>query len=902
MEVIISLVLGFLCLATIALPWIHRTKIIQLRYEIHTLKGQLNAVKTQLRLFERLLEKQGISVHGEEMVSKEVTSTVPSTHSPEPPVVAAIPPAPDIAEKREVTDTAMLPPTSLRTPPKERISFEQQFGARLPVWIGGVALALAGFYMVKYSIETGLLSPEVRVILGILFGVGMLYAANWVRTKPDFSNGTRIAQALSGAAIADLYVCMFAATTLYELIPPFVGFVSLTSVTILAVISSLRHGMPIALLGLIGGFLTPAMVSSNNPNAPLLFFYLYFVLTGFMVVIRKQCWWGFSIPTVIAAFLWVCLWLLSGNFVAGDALYLGLFLLAVSATVVTTSKERYLEETNNIAHLTNPASLLNYITLGGALLLLGTVTAQAGFGAMEWVLFALLSLGGIALAYFHQSLYGLVPWMAMAVNLVMLVSWDTADTDIFALTLALFAAIYSISGYVLQSRSERPLLWAGLISATFISYYLLGYAALIHTEFTANIPRFWGIVALCLAGITTYILQQIMRDVPSDHPQKQHLLGIYAATSTAFISLALTIELPREFLSVAFALQIVAMAWIYTRIDLPALRALIKILAIIFGFLLIPQLLLLLQLTVYSLTEQSFYPQHDIPIVQWPLFQLGVPALCFASASYLLRKQADDKLVYLMEIATLALLGVMGYYLTRQLFHPDQSVLFTTPNFIERGVITNVLFIYGLGCVWGGRTYVRKALTRSGCVLCAVALFRIGYFDLLLHNPLWSPQKVGAWFLINGLLLPYALPLLWLRQGIAALPDIGKPHWIRYGYAAMLLLAFTFLSLTVRQLYHGEYLNASTTSNAEIYSYSVLWLLFGLGLLFFGTVRRDKLIRTASLLVMLLTVGKVFLYDASELQGLLRVFSFFGLGISLLALSWFYTRFVFTGQEKENGN
>ena len=49
---------------------------------------------------------------------------------------------------------------------------------------------------------------------------------------------------------------------------------------------------------------------------------------------------------------------------------------------------------------------------------------------------------------------------------------------------------------------------------------------------------------------------------------------------------------------------------------------------------------------------------------------------------------------------------------------------------------------------------------------------------------------------------------------------------------------------------------------------------------------------------MVLTVGKVFLFDASELDGLYRVASFFGLGLSLIGLSWFYSRFVFGGRAK----
>jgi len=107
-----------------------------------------------------------------------------------------------------------------------------------------------------------------------------------------------------------------------------------------------------------------------------------------------------------------------------------------------------------------------------------------------------------------------------------------------------------------------------------------------------------------------------------------------------------------------------------------------------------------------------------------------------------------------------------------------------------------------------------------------------------------------------------------------------------------LVMIFALVSLSVRQAFHGTYLNGNFNENAEIYTYSVAWLAFGIGLLYSGARQRSKALRIASLLVIIMTVGKVFLYDASELSGLYRVFSFFGLGLSLLGLSWFYTRFV----------
>ena len=113
----------------------------------------------------------------------------------------------------------------------------------------------------------------------------------------------------------------------------------------------------------------------------------------------------------------------------------------------------------------------------------------------------------------------------------------------------------------------------------------------------------------------------------------------------------------------------------------------------------------------------------------------------------------------------------------------------------------------------------------------------------------------------------------------------------------MLTALFALITTNVRHIFHGEYLNVGAVTNAEIYTYSVAWLLLGIGLLFGGLIKGDKMLRYASLGVILFTVGKVFLYDASALEGLYRVFSFFGLGISLIGLSYFYTRFVFGGDK-----
>jgi uncharacterized membrane protein len=178
-----------------------------------------------------------------------------------------------------------------------------------------------------------------------------------------------------------------------------------------------------------------------------------------------------------------------------------------------------------------------------------------------------------------------------------------------------------------------------------------------------------------------------------------------------------------------------------------------------------------------------------------------------------------------------------------------------------------------------------------------MAMFRVIWFDFITQNPLFTGKEVGDVFLFNSLVLPYLLPCFWLwLEDRPQLRLVTMSPVVRG--AMMLILAFTFVTLNVRESFHGSVLAGGVTTNAEIYAYSVVWLMMGGGLLFWGTARKDKPMRRAALALIVLTICKVFLYDASNLGGLLRVFSFLGLGLSLLSLSWFYSRFVFKDEEK----
>src|SRR4051812_12745075 len=113
------------------------------------------------------------------MAAQEQAAAPARTAGEPPPLAPETEPAPPL-----VTDEATPPPVEPSTPPADAPpplpapapGFEERLGTRWVVWIGGLALALGGFFMVRYSIEAGLVGPGVRVFLGGLFALALLGA------------------------------------------------------------------------------------------------------------------------------------------------------------------------------------------------------------------------------------------------------------------------------------------------------------------------------------------------------------------------------------------------------------------------------------------------------------------------------------------------------------------------------------------------------------------------------------------------------------------------------------------------------------------------------------------------------------------------------------------------------
>ena len=212
-----------------------------------------------------------------------------------PPIETAVPP---IESEPPEPATPYVPPPPPPRPAKPAFAFdwENLVGVKLFSWIAGVALVLAAVFFLKYSVEHGFLSPTVRATLGILTGAALLVICE-LRIARNYKF---TANAMHGAGIAILYATLFAVHALWHLAPAGVVFFLVLVVTAVAVgLSIRRDSIFIALLGLMGGFTTPALLSSGE-NRPIgLFSYLLLLNAGLAWVAYKKRWPALTLGSLL---------------------------------------------------------------------------------------------------------------------------------------------------------------------------------------------------------------------------------------------------------------------------------------------------------------------------------------------------------------------------------------------------------------------------------------------------------------------------------------------------------------------------------------------------------------------------------------------------------------------------
>ena len=164
---------------------------------------------------------------------------------------------------------------------------------------------------------------------------------------------------------------------------------------------------------------------------------------------------------------------------------------------------------------------------------------------------------------------------------------------------------------------------------------------------------------------------------------------------------------------------------------------------------------------------------------------------------------------------------------------------------------------------------------------------------LLIENPLLTGATMSAGCSSTCMLLGYAIPaILAAALGLMTRPTRPQPYRTVAAVTAV-VLALAYLSLMVTRAFHGPILPSGPFTSAEGYTYSAVWLAFGVVLLIVGIFLRSQPVRLCSAAVVMLTIGKVFVFDMAGLTGVWRAFSLIGLGIVLVGIGRLYQRLLF---------
>jgi uncharacterized membrane protein len=305
----------------------------------------------------------------------------PATVEPAPseplPIVEPAPPAPEptpelvlepvyVPGAAPEPDGVLIAAREAAPPPKPPFDWESLIGVKLFSWIGGVAFVLAAIFFLRYSVEHNWLSPTIRASLGLLTGIGFLLGCE-LRVARSYKFTVN---ALDGAGIAILYATLFATHALWHLIPGGVVFFLMLVVTAVAVMLSIRRdSVFIALLGLLGGFATPALLSTGE-NRPIgLFTYLLLLNIGLAGVASMKRWPILTGITVLFTAIYQWAWIAKFLNAAQLPLAAGIFIVfgvAAAATLWVGRKTDEQQKTFDTAAIAGSAMPLLFAVVTAA--------------------------------------------------------------------------------------------------------------------------------------------------------------------------------------------------------------------------------------------------------------------------------------------------------------------------------------------------------------------------------------------------------------------------------------------------------------------------------------------------------------------------------------------------------
>lgn len=432
---------------------------------------------------------------------------------------------PDTRSERSRGPHSPIPPSPTRT----RAEWEAFVGGRLLNRIGALAIIVGIGFFLKHAFDNQWISEPVRVLIGVAAGAACLVFA-WRTHQKGF---TVFSQGLVGSGIGILYLSVYATFKLYALLPQIPSFFLMTAVTVLALAQGVQYrSFAVALLGWAGGYLTPWMLSTGEPNEIKLFGYLALLTVGLLgLTVRMPSWSILQPLTAAGTWIWYFVWHIDAY--SNDAYALTLFFILVFwASFVAADHVQ--------TRLGAPFGWERRMTLVfNALLALIAISLVVHAESETQAGVLLMILGAVYPLWLLRGLVVDRPYI-IATTLTTLILWCIGTEWIFAdfPDAAAWAALAWLAVAVGRIRDWPHLIVSGFVVLMLAVVQLLSVdgalAALNVRDFTSVVSwRTVGYVGLMAGAFLGFLA------LPSGHPRKterQMFLIVAAGTFALFVT------------------------------------------------------------------------------------------------------------------------------------------------------------------------------------------------------------------------------------------------------------------------------------------------------------------------------------------------------------------------------
>jgi len=817
---------------------------------------------------------------------------------PDKPEALSTPTEPDAAPETEAPPSA-APPLQPKRP-----DIETALGTRWAVWVGGIALALGGLFLVRYSIEAGLLGPAARLTFAAIFGAALVAAGEVIRRSifrlpVEGLAAAYIPAILTAAGAFSLFGTVYAAHGIYGFIGPGTAFFMLGAIGLATLALALIHGQALAGIGLVGALATPLLVNSQAPNHWALFGYLAIVLVAAVAVSRIRTWSVLAAAAFAGVGLWTLLYMADAGainltivvFISAVQIgTLGLVWLGRLAPMPDPAAEQRIAVLPAAVHafflaLTALALLVDpeFAPSNGSYWGAAIIAAMAGLAAWRIQALPLLFAAGIAvvLAYVRMAFAGsfLVEIMGEEVTLDGFPPLAASGSPrlVGAVLGLLLLALGAWRGRAFVARRPLVAAWwvafAGLVPlvVVFAVWFVFG-------DLDTDVLR--AVIAAALALALVAVGEAVARaEEPPLTGGKAVSVAYCAAGAASVLALHMGFGSTLTTILIGLAAAVPSFATRYRTYP-------------VLGWLSVGAAIVTLVRVASDPTIVGAGALSTTPVFNALLPGYGLPALGFAFAAWQLARTTAGRPRLIMEAAA-ALFALLTLAMLVRHAMNGGVIYGDAPTLAEQS-------IYSLIALGAGAILISLDMRSPSSVLrygslgigvASVASIVLQHFLVL--NPLFTEESTGQIPVFNLLFLAYLLPAI-AAGALALYARSRRPRW----YAAMLgvtaaALVFAYATLSVRRLFKGEFIGLwSGLEQLETYSYSALWLAMGVALLVVGVRTTSNILRLASGALIAIAVAKVFLFDMSELQGVLRALSFIGLGAVLIGIGLFYQRLL----------